>query len=223
MTLNSLGRCFSDLGRREEALKTTGEAVAIYRELAAERPDAFLPDLSSALNNLGNHYSKLGRRDEALEATEEAVSIYRELAAEHPDAFLPDLSSALNNLGIRYSNLGRRKEALKATEEAVAIYRELAAERPDAFLPDLARSLGTLGLILQDGDPAAARDAFHEGCTMVLPFCLKLPKAFIDLTDFLIKQYISACDSADTPPDPELMEQYQPILEMMKGKDDGND
>ena len=58
----------SDLGRREEALAATQEAVDIYRRLAQTRPDAFLPDLAASLNNLGGHLSKLGRREEALAA-----------------------------------------------------------------------------------------------------------------------------------------------------------
>ncbi len=43
-----LGIRLSDLGRREEALAATQEAVDIYRQLAAARPDAFLPDLARA-------------------------------------------------------------------------------------------------------------------------------------------------------------------------------
>ena len=45
----------SELGRREDALAATHEAVDIRRRLAAARPDAFLPDLASSLNNLGAH------------------------------------------------------------------------------------------------------------------------------------------------------------------------
>jgi tetratricopeptide (TPR) repeat protein len=41
--LNNLGIRLGDLGRWEEALQATGEAVGIRRQLAAQRPDAFLP------------------------------------------------------------------------------------------------------------------------------------------------------------------------------------
>ena len=91
----------SDLGRREDALAAAQEAIDIYRRLAAERPDAFLPDLATSLNNLGNRLSDLGRREDALAAAQEAVDIRRRLAAERPDAFLPDLATSLNNLGDR--------------------------------------------------------------------------------------------------------------------------
>ena len=143
-SLNNLSVRLADLGRREDALAAIQEAVAICRELAAARPDAFRPDLAMSLNNLAVRLADLGRREDALAAIEEAAGIYRELAAARPDAFRPDLAMSLNNLSVRLADLGRREEALAAIEEAVAIYRELAAARPDAFRPDLAMSLNNL-------------------------------------------------------------------------------
>ena len=140
--LNNLGNRYSEVGRRQEALAPTEEAVRLRRALAQDNP-AFLPDLAMALNNLGICYSELGRRQEALAPTEEAAETYRALAQDNP-AFLPDLASALNNLGNRYSELGRRQEALAPTEEAVRLRRALAQDNP-AFLPDLASALNNLG------------------------------------------------------------------------------
>ncbi|RLE27813.1 hypothetical protein DRJ54_07350, partial [Candidatus Acetothermia bacterium] len=48
-----LGNSLSALGRREEALAATQEAVEIRRQLADSNPQAFLPDLAMSLNNLG--------------------------------------------------------------------------------------------------------------------------------------------------------------------------
>ena len=121
--LNNLGVRLGDLGRHEEALHATDEAVRLCRQLAAQQPGAFLPDLAMSLTNLGASLSDLGRREEALQATDEAVGLYRQLAAQRPDAFLPDLASSLNNLGNRLSALGRREEALQASDEAVRIRR----------------------------------------------------------------------------------------------------
>lgn len=39
------------LGRLEEALETSTRATEIYEALAADHPDAYLPDLGTALNN----------------------------------------------------------------------------------------------------------------------------------------------------------------------------
>jgi hypothetical protein len=142
--LNNLGVRLSELGRREDALAATGEAVNVYREVAKTRPDAF-PILAAALNNLGNQLSELGRLEDALTATQEAVDGYRELATAQPDHFFHHLANALNNLGNRLSDLGRREDALTATEEAVNGYRELAKVRSEVFRRDLAKALNNLG------------------------------------------------------------------------------
>ena len=63
--LNNLGNRLSALGRREEALQAAQEALDIYRRLAKDRSDAFLPDLAGSLNNLGARLSALGRREKA--------------------------------------------------------------------------------------------------------------------------------------------------------------
>ncbi|HEY76408.1 MAG TPA: tetratricopeptide repeat protein, partial [Thermoflexia bacterium] len=104
--LNNLGIALSALGRREEALAATKEAVEHYRQLAEANPQAFRPDLAMSLNNLGNVLSALGRREEALAATKEAVDLYRQLAQANPQAFLPYLATSLNNLGAMLSELG---------------------------------------------------------------------------------------------------------------------
>ena len=150
MSLNNLGAMLSDLGRREEALEATEEAVGLYRGLAEANPEAFLPDLAGSLNNLGSDLSALGRREEALEATEEAVGLYRGLAEANPEAFLPDLAMSLNNLGSDLSALGRREEALEAYEEAVRTLapffrrlRDLLVNGEKVLIPFLVRIIET--------------------------------------------------------------------------------
>jgi hypothetical protein len=47
MSLNNLSNSLSALGRREDALKAIEEAVGeLHRQLAADRPAAFTPDLN---------------------------------------------------------------------------------------------------------------------------------------------------------------------------------
>ena len=141
-----LGIALNQIGRREEALSATQEAVGRYRGLAEARPDPFLPaHLVASLNNLGMMLGNLGRREEALSATQEAVRHYRGLAGARPDAFLPGLAGALTNLGRDLSAVGDLEGAKAATQEAVQAYRQLAEAHPDAFLPNLADSLDNLG------------------------------------------------------------------------------
>ncbi|MGO8883313.1 MAG: hypothetical protein ACLQI7_06365, partial [Streptosporangiaceae bacterium] len=72
--LTRLSNRLGELGRREEALAAVEEAVTIRRQLAAARPDAFLPALAASLNNQSNRLADLGRREDALAAVEEAVT-----------------------------------------------------------------------------------------------------------------------------------------------------
>ncbi len=208
-----LGWAFSALGRREEALAATQEAVDAYRELAAAHPQAFLPDLAMSLTNLGAMLSDLGRREEALTATQEAVETYRALAAANPHAFRPDLASSLNNLGLRLSELGRREEALTATQEAVAIRRELAAADPPAFLPYLAISLNFLGdRLAETQHPQEALAAYEEAVRILAPFFLRLPAAFKDRMAYMVRDYLAACEAAGQEPDEALIRPIQEAL-----------
>ena len=43
MSLYNLSNRLAELGRHADALAASKEAVAVYRELADHRPDAFLP------------------------------------------------------------------------------------------------------------------------------------------------------------------------------------
>jgi tetratricopeptide (TPR) repeat protein len=210
----TLGIRLSNLGRREQALAASQEAVDIYRALAKDRPDAFLPDLASSLNNLGIRLSNLGRREQALAASQEAVDIRRALAKDRPDAFLPDLASSLNNTGAMLSNLGRREQALAASQEAVDIRRALAKDRPDAFLPDLAMSLGAMSQTLVGaGRNREAAEAAREGMAAIVPFVEAQPRAFGDLAGALGRSHIEACESAGIEADAALLERIAAALQ----------
>jgi tetratricopeptide (TPR) repeat protein len=133
--------CFrlSDLGRREEALAQAEDAVRLHRQLAQQRPDAFLPDLAMSLNNLANSLSDLGRREEALAQAEEAVRLRRQLAQQRPDAFLPDLARSLAVVGKIVAE-ERPGEAMGPLAEAIRILTPFLSRLPRAHAP-LARFL----------------------------------------------------------------------------------
>ncbi|MCW5977621.1 MAG: tetratricopeptide repeat protein [Bryobacteraceae bacterium] len=179
LLLTRAGEGFAARGRREEALDAIDEAARIYRQLAAERADAFRPNLAGSLNSLSDRLSELGRREDALAAATEAVDLYRQLAAERPDAFRPYLAMSLNNVAIGLSDLGRREEALAAATEAVDLYRQLAADRPDAFRPDLAMSLNNLSAMLSAlGRREEALAAATEAVDLYRQLAADRPDAF---------------------------------------------
>lgn len=178
--LTRLGVRLSDLGRREEALASTLEAVDIYRKLAAAHPGTLLPDFVTGLNNLGSNLSALGRREEALAATLEAVEGYRELSTARPDIFLPDLAMGLGNLGNRLSELGRREEALAASREAVDICREQAEVHSEAILPRLALLFNNLGIRLSEsGQHEEALAVTGEAVEVYRKLAAAYPDAFL--------------------------------------------
>ena len=85
-SLNNLGGDLSNLGRREEALAASQEAVDIRMRLAATRSDAFLPDLASSLGAHSSVLAALDRHHEAARMVADALRIilpyaerYREL------------------------------------------------------------------------------------------------------------------------------------------------
>jgi hypothetical protein len=63
------------LGRHEQALDASIEAVALRRTLADARPDTFTADLAKSLNNQSEQLAALGRHEEASAASTEAVAL----------------------------------------------------------------------------------------------------------------------------------------------------
>jgi nucleoside phosphorylase/tetratricopeptide (TPR) repeat protein len=103
---NNLGNRLSALGKREEALAATQEAVETYRQLAQRNPDAFQPALAMSLNNLGAMLSELGKREEALTALEEALDKIWPFFRRVPPAFE-------RNTGIMLKGLLETYEAIQ--------------------------------------------------------------------------------------------------------------
>ncbi|MEU6748106.1 tetratricopeptide repeat protein, partial [Spirillospora sp. NPDC046719] len=109
------------LGRHEEALDAISQAVQLYRQLADARPDAFLPELASALHNQAASFSGLERPEEALDAINQAVQLYRQLATVRPEEFSLKLaaSSAINGIIYRYND--RPDEAVRLEIQSLVI------------------------------------------------------------------------------------------------------
>jgi tetratricopeptide (TPR) repeat protein len=171
---------FSNVGRREEALAASQEAVAIYRRLTEAGRHAFLPDLARSLTNLARDLSSLRRREDALAAAQEAVVIQRQLVEVRPDTSLPELASSLNNMSGDLAYLGRHDDALAASQEAVAIRRRLVEAHPDVFLPELANSLNNMGNGLAHlGRREAALAASQEAVAIYRRLIEIRPDAFL--------------------------------------------
>ncbi|MEU0236375.1 tetratricopeptide repeat protein [Nocardiopsis sp. NPDC006198] len=147
-SLNNQALTLRALGRVDEALEASTEAVEHYRALTEQRPDAHLSGLALALNTRALTLRDSERFEEAFEAGTEAVQHYRALAQRRPDAYLSDLALALNTRALTLRALGRVDEALEASTEAVQHYRALTEQRPDAYLTSLAMALSNQAIYL---------------------------------------------------------------------------
>ncbi|MGH3914785.1 MAG: hypothetical protein ACRDTC_15460, partial [Pseudonocardiaceae bacterium] len=106
-----LGIRLSNVGRREEALEVTTEAVEIRRRLAGVNPAAFEPDLARGLWSFA-WVRAAGQVEltEALDAADESVAIYARLVERLPQAFTGNLRGALVTLADVFKALGRHDE-----------------------------------------------------------------------------------------------------------------
>ena len=138
----------TDAGRQDAALEATKQAVAVYRRIAEDAPDAYAPKLGEALANVALDLRNAGALADALAAASEAVAIFRGLAARAPGIFDYGLSHALNSLALALADLERLDEALDAGREVVGLRRGLAARNP-AFDEKLASALHNLSIDLR--------------------------------------------------------------------------
>ncbi|WP_436501330.1 hypothetical protein [Actinokineospora sp. HUAS TT18] len=181
--LLGLANVLAAAGFPGRAVAPAEQAVALLRELADGRPDAYLPDLATALVGLSQHLSPPGTVKppaRAVDLAEEAVAIHQRLAATDPAAFGAALAESRMNLGVRLSVAGRKEagDVLRAavdehTDKIVALTNlalhegapDLAArvvelERPRGSRADLAAALSNLGYLSavagRHGDALAA-------------------------------------------------------------------
>ena len=131
--LAGLGNHLEGVGRLEEALAAKEEAAALYRDLADQAPDTYLPELAMAENNLAASYLRLRRPYEAVPLAEAVVAVERRLATTAPASFEPALASALANLSTVYWDAGRHDDAAAAGEEAAGLFGRLAQGDPDLY------------------------------------------------------------------------------------------
>jgi hypothetical protein len=85
-TLNNLGVRLSEVGRHEEALSPSQEAVTAYQQLAEANPDAYFPNFVASLNNLKDQLTAVGRNGDVVEVEEELASVLERMGDEETDS-----------------------------------------------------------------------------------------------------------------------------------------
>jgi tetratricopeptide (TPR) repeat protein len=160
-SLTTLSNCLAAVGRNNEALAISHEAVSIYTENMAQMWDDFLYTIrkqelgANAFHSLSLRLTTAGELNEAITNAEKATKLYRELVALAP-RHLPTLASSLQNLASILWNVSRREEAIAACEEAAGMMRKVV-EIETYFLPALANALDQLaGYLTEKGDIVGA-------------------------------------------------------------------
>lgn len=149
--------------QNNEALPKYKDALEISRELAAEHPEKYLPDVAKTLNNLAALLKDRNELDEAQKKYSEALEIRRKLAQDQPDAHLKNIATLLNNLGTVFFDKTNYVAARENFEEALEIYRKLAKSNEQLYLPHVARILSNLGVIfMTENQPEASLKSFIE-------------------------------------------------------------
>jgi tetratricopeptide (TPR) repeat protein len=160
-SLTTLSNCLAAVGRNNEALATSHEAVSIYIQNAAQMWDKFLFTIrkqelgANAFHSLSLRLMTAGESNGAIVNAEKATELYRELVALAP-RHLPTLASSLRNLASILWNVSHREEAITACKEAVGIMQKVV-EIEVYFLPALANALDQLaGYLTGDTEGASA-------------------------------------------------------------------
>ena len=121
----------SELGRREDALAAAEEAVALYRTLAAQRPDAFRSDLAKSLMVLAQCLEAMDRRGEGLQANVEAIETLSDPFIRLPSAHTRLMRAIALDYLERCKKLGRVPDmVLLGPIVAVFSQRQTEQENP---------------------------------------------------------------------------------------------
>ena len=120
VSLTDQSGALAELGRREEALTASTEAVQMYQELAKQHP-VFRESLAASLTSLGIRHTELDDHDAALSADREAVSTYAALLPFNPERYRDSLEQAVRKLVIDLRNLGRSEQEIADELDALSL------------------------------------------------------------------------------------------------------
>ena len=138
-----------------------------YRELAKDKPTAYLTAIAATLNNLGMLYAESKRTGEAEKAFREALDISRSQAKDNMTPSRIALALVLNNLANFYLDGKRLDEAENAFREALEIQRVLAKQEPSVYLRSMAATLNNLGNIYSNsGNFGESEKSYREALSI---------------------------------------------------------
>ena len=116
-----------ELGRPEDALAAAEEAVGLRRTLAAQRQDAFAPDLATTLMVLATCLDAMDRGDDGLAANTEAIATLTDQFVRMPPAFARLMGAMAQKYIERCEKLGREPD-LALLSPMIAVFEQMRAQ-----------------------------------------------------------------------------------------------
>ncbi|TFK24759.1 TPR-like protein [Coprinopsis marcescibilis] len=141
-SLTNYARHLTVSGSHDQSIEVLGEAVDVYRRVAAT--DArYHAELVSALRKLTTQLDQAFRYDEAASIALDAIDMLRQISNSDPTTHNNStLSTLLMNYAHFLSGAGKDTESIKPGEEGLCMARALAEADPRTYESDLAETLG---------------------------------------------------------------------------------
>lgn len=133
--LDSLSTRLADLGRYEEALPLSREAVALLHRL--DPTEHHRAELARCLNNMAARLTDTGRDEEAFAALTEALEIYRACAPDLPADHREVLVHLVAKLAERHAALGNDASVRLLALESVQLVTLLPTDHRARRSPEL--------------------------------------------------------------------------------------
>ena len=158
--LGSLAIELSRLGRTEEALATSQDAIAVLRSLTTSDASVRVT-LAIVLHNMAGDLVSSGRFEDALTLIDQSIAILREYGSSD-STVTSAVAKCLSLRSTSLTSLGHMTEAREDMQNALGTMRELAAKEP-GYRHDMARLLLDWAAVQQAWGPSTeAVDATDE-------------------------------------------------------------
>jgi tetratricopeptide (TPR) repeat protein len=146
-----LGQLTSEIGDKQDALRSYQESLSIRDRLARENPSVteFQRDLAASHYETGKLQSETGHLDAAFQSYANALAIGERLERQNPSVneLQRDLAQIHSSIGSLHRDTGHPELALESYGESLAIRERLARGKPDVteFQDELAKSFNNIG------------------------------------------------------------------------------
>ncbi|BBD62528.1 TPR domain protein [Nostoc sp. HK-01] len=155
--LVGIGRIYSDLGEKQQALSYYNQALPLIRAVGdASGGQSQRSGEATTLSNIGKVYSDLGEKQQALSYYNQALPLYRAVGDHSGEA------ATLNNIGLVYSALGEKQQALSYYNQALPLRRAVGDRSGEAATLN---NIGTVYSAL--GEKQQALSFFNQALLLI--------------------------------------------------------